>query len=107
MEKPPCVTRAERLDIVDEVPDLIGLEGVGERWHRSAVEPCRQVLEEVAIGLAALEAGCAREVEGQDRITAGVGQSQSRRAVPVTFFSMTTPAIHLLEEIRSAPHAIR
>src|SRR5580698_4036438 len=96
---------AQGADVVHYIPSLLRRHRGHERRHWSAVESCFEITKHVPICVSAFELSTAGEIEGCDRITLAVGQRGRRRSVAASIFSMTLPAIHGLEESRSALHA--
>ena len=71
----------QRGDEVGDRPAFLGLEGIGERRHRRAVQPRAHRPEDVLAGRPAPEGPALREVCGADRIARVVFQRWRRRAV--------------------------
>src|SRR5580698_8191 len=106
MEKSLARFRAQGLNVVHQVPDLVRLEGMGERRHRRSIQPGREIFEHVAARLTAFKVVSAGQVERENRISFVIGERQGGRTISPAFLAVTTPAIQTLKKFRSAMHAL-
>src|SRR5579862_4418977 len=90
-----------------DVPYLFGLQGIGERWHRCAIQTIRQIAEHSRVGVSALQVRSACQIEWTNRISLAISESSGRWTVATAFLAMTEDAVHALKKFAAPFHALR
>ena len=100
------VQRLQRAQEMHEIPRLIGLQLIGERGHRRAVESGHEDPVQVLVGFATHEAGTRLEIVRTDGIVLAVRQRLGGWAVPVSRRPVTLPAFQVLKQLPAAQNAL-